>query len=165
MTAPACSQRRDVSARPAAVPSMRVRTLDATETDLAVALRGRPALVSLWATWCDACKKEMPTLVRLDAWAKDHGSLVVGVAVGESLARVSTFASEAHVSYVVFVDEDFHLADALGEKRVPTTLVVDRTGRIVESGGALDEHLVAVFRKLVDAELDTARAAPQGAAP
>jgi thiol-disulfide isomerase/thioredoxin len=131
------------------VPALAVQALDASPTDLAGALHGRPALVSLWATWCDACKKEMPALDRVDAWAKEHGSLVVGVAVGEPLAKVSSFASESHMSYLVLVDEEFRLADALGEKRVPTTLVVDENGKIVEVGGALDEHLLAAFQRVV----------------
>jgi peroxiredoxin len=135
--------------RPTAVPATRVRALDSSETELAAALRGRPALVSLWATWCDACREEMPALRRLDAWAKSRGSLVVGVAVGESLAKVTSFNAEARLPYLVLVDEEFRLSDALGEKRVPATLVVDRNGRIVFTGGAVDERSLAVFEKLV----------------
>jgi thiol-disulfide isomerase/thioredoxin len=146
----ACTPLQPKAAKPAALPSLAVRTLDSAETSLAATLHGRPALVSLWATWCDACKKEMPALDKVDAWAKDHDSLVVGVAVGEPLAKVSSFASGSRMNYLVLVDEEFRLADALGEKRVPATLVVDRNGRIVEVGGALDEHLLEVFRRLVD---------------
>jgi peroxiredoxin len=150
-----CAPRRDGA--PAAhaatsIPNARVRTLDSSETDLGLALRGRPALISLWATWCEPCRNELPALNRIDAWAKDHGALVVGVAVGEPLARISTFATEAHLSYMVLVDEDFRFADAIGEKRVPATLVVDRGGRIVYVGGAVDRRAVEVFHKLLEAQ-------------
>jgi peroxiredoxin len=93
---------------------MRVRTVDSSETDLARALGGRPALISLWATWCDACRTEMPALRRLDRWARDRDAVVVGVAVGEPVDRVTNFVAENHLPYLVLVDEDFHLADALG---------------------------------------------------
>jgi peroxiredoxin len=133
------------------MPPIRVRALDSSETQLGAALHGRPALVSLWATWCDACREEMPELNRLDAWAHDRGAVVVGVAIGEPVARIATFAAEKRMPYLVLVDEDFQLADALGEKRVPSTLVVDRRGRIVYAGGAVDARAVAALQSVVDA--------------
>jgi len=43
-------------------------------------------------------------------------------------------------------DGEFKLSDALGQRRVPATLVLDRGGRVVYSGGALDEQALAAFR-------------------
>lgn len=121
-------------------------TLDQRTTDLAAAVHGRPALVSLWATWCEACTTELDALNRLDARAKERGALVVGVAIGEPRERVAEFVATRGLNYAQLVDEDFHFADALGERRVPTTLVVDRAGRVVYVGGALDEGALAAFR-------------------
>jgi hypothetical protein len=45
------------------------------------------------------------------------------------------------------VDERFQLADALGQNRVPATVVLDRKGRIVYRGGVFDEAALAAFRK------------------
>lgn len=90
----------------------------------------------------------MPELQSLDAWAKDHGGVVLGVAVGEPVAKVRAFAGDHKVPNAVLVDEDFRLADALGEKRVPATLVIDRTGKIVFTGGSLDAKAEAAFRAL-----------------
>lgn len=120
--------------------------------ELKAAIAGKPALVSLWATWCDACAKEQPALVRIDGWAKEHGAVVVGLAVGEPLDTVTTYTAEHRLPWLVLVDEEFRFADALGEKRVPTTLVVDREGRVVYTGGAVDERSVAAFRKVVAAQ-------------
>ena len=135
-----------------ALPDLQVRTLDRREEQLRAALGGKPALVSLWATWCDACREEQPALVRIDGWARTHGGLVVGLAVGEELDKVATYANDKRLPWLVLVDEDFHFADALGEKRVPTTLVVDREGRIVYTGGAVDDRSLAAFRKVVAAD-------------
>jgi thiol-disulfide isomerase/thioredoxin len=118
-------------------------------TQLGSMLAGRPALVSLWATWCDSCRDEMPALVRLDAYARDHGAVVVGVAVGERIDHVTRFVADRKLSYAQLVDEDFHLADALGERNIPTTLVVDRAGHIVFTGRALDERALSAFRDVV----------------
>lgn len=137
------------AARPTLLPQASLRSLDATGQDLSAALAGRPALLALWATWCDACQKERPDLERLDAWSKEHGGVVVGVAVGESVDTVKSFAAEHRMPYAILVDEDFRLADALGEKRVPATLVIDKSGRIVHTAGALDAGSTSAFRALL----------------
>ncbi len=73
-------------------------------------------------------------------------AIVVGVAVGETREIVAEFTSRRGIGYDQLVDEDFRLADALGQRRVPATLVVDRAGRIVFRGGALDAAGLAAFR-------------------
>jgi thiol-disulfide isomerase/thioredoxin len=129
------------------LPPARVLTLDGAPTDLAVAIHGRAAFVNLWATWCDTCVGEIDAMKRLAAQTSGHGdALVVGVAVGETPAAVAAFARERQMGYLQLVDEDFHLADALGQRRVPATLVVDRAGRIVYWGEAMDPASIAAFR-------------------
>lgn len=141
-------------AKPAALlPATRIVTLEGTTTDLRSVLSGRVAVVSFWATWCDACVGEMDALGRLQAQARARGdAVVVGVAVGEAREKVAAFARKHALPYAQLVDEDFSLADALGEPRVPTTLVVDRNGRIVFRGGALDPAGLAAFRAALGAQ-------------
>jgi peroxiredoxin len=107
-------------------------------------------VISLWATWCEACVREIDSLERLSAQASARGdSVVVGVAVGQARDTVASFARERRLAYEQLVDEDFHLADALAEPRVPATLVVDRAERVVFRGGALDATgLAALHRAL-----------------
>jgi thiol-disulfide isomerase/thioredoxin len=129
------------------LPPTSVVTLDGAATDLSTVIRGRSAIVTLWATWCDACVAEIEPLKRLQAQAIARGdAIVVGVAIGEKREAVATFASQRGLGYAQLVDEDFRLADALGQRRVPATLVVDRAGRIVFRGGALDAAGLAAFR-------------------
>jgi peroxiredoxin len=138
---------RGRAATAALVPSVPLVTLDGTATDLPSLLRGRVAIVSLWATWCDGCAAEIDALERLHTQAAARAdAVVVGVSVGEARGRVAAFARKRRLSYAQLVDEEFHLADALGEPRVPATLVVDRDGRIVFRGGALDPASLAAFR-------------------
>lgn len=132
---------------PSPLPPTPVVSLDGTSIDLRQVLRGRVGVVSLWATWCDACIGEIDALERLQAQALTRDdAVVVGVAVGETREAVAAFARERRLPYAQFVDEAFRLADALGEQRVPATLVVDRDGRIVFRGGALDHASLAAFR-------------------
>ncbi len=152
LLAAACAP-EPASRPPALLPAAALVTLDGAPADLEETVRGRAAVISLWATWCDACSAEIPALNRLDDQADTRGALVVGVAVGEPRAKVAAFARERGLKYARFVDENFRFADGLGERRVPTTLVVDRSGRIVYRGGALDAAGLAAFRSVVDGSI------------
>jgi thiol-disulfide isomerase/thioredoxin len=132
---------------PDSLPATPLITLEGTRTDLSTFIHGRTAVIDFWATWCDTCVGEIDALKRLDTQARARpDALIVGVAVGESPETVAAFVRERGVGFAQLIDEDFRLADALGERSVPVTLVVDRAGRIVHRGHALDAAALAAFR-------------------
>jgi len=71
---------------------------------------------------------------------------VLAVAVGEKRSTVAEFVARRGLKYSQLVDEEFRLADALGQSRVPATLVIDRDGRIIYTGGTLDDSALAAMR-------------------
>ncbi len=145
-----CASVAESSAPPRLLPAESLLTMDGAPADLVAIVNGRPAVISLWATWCDACSAEIGALNRLDEQTDSRGdAVVVGIAVGEPRAKVAAFAHERGLKYARLVDEDFRLADVLGERRVPATLVVDRAGRIIYRGGALDAAGLAAFRSVL----------------
>src|SRR5262249_2921071 len=91
-----------------------------TLTDFA----GKPAVVNLWATWCQPCLKEMPSLDRLQQ-ALD-GKLVV-VAVSEDRGgakKVHEFIAETGLQKLaVYLDPKSDLGRAFGIRGLPTTIV------------------------------------------
>ena len=130
---------------------MPLKTIGGDATDLARISRGKVTLVVLWATWCEACKRELPALRRLDAHTKARGdSAVVAVAVGDAKDDVAAFAKSNGLAYEQLLDEEYALADALGERRVPTTLVLSREGKIVYRGSALDGSALAALRREIE---------------
>jgi peroxiredoxin len=134
----------------ALVPAVALSTLAGEHTEVARLADGRVALVTLWATWCEACGKEMDALNRLDAkTAAGRDAVVIGVDVGEEPDAVAAFAKRRGLRYAQLVDRDFAFADALGQRRVPTTLVVDRHGRIVFRGDALDGRSLDALRQAI----------------
>lgn len=107
---------------------------------------GKPALVTFWASWCDACAAEVEALNRLHDRAQASAAVVIGVDVGEPRDRGLSFAREHGIRYPQVFDEEMALAGALGQRRLPATIVLDRRGRVVFTGGALDAEALAAFR-------------------
>ncbi len=154
---PTVKSASSVAASQRSLPVIDLVTLDGQPTHIAQALGGRPALVSLWATWCEACATEFEPLQRLSERANSLGAVVVAVAVGEPRAKVAEFVAKHQLTYPQLVDEQFHFADSAGQKRVPATLVIDRQGRIVYSGGVLDEIALAALEKAITGTTSAAR--------
>jgi thiol-disulfide isomerase/thioredoxin len=134
---------------PTFAPKAALGTLDHGSTTLSAVLGGRPALLSLWAPWCEPCVEELPSLDRADRDARALGGVVVGIAVGEPPDKIAEFVGRRGVRLPQLVDENFAFADALGRSRVPTTVVLDAEERVVFVGGRLDAAALAAFRALL----------------
>src|SRR5690349_19418348 len=114
----------------ARIPAIPLTSLTAEKQDLAAVAAGKPALIVFWATWCTACEDEFDALNKLDDRAGAKGGLIVGVAVGEPIPTVADFVKKRGLRYRQLVDQDFAFADALGERKVPATLVINREGKV-----------------------------------
>jgi thiol-disulfide isomerase/thioredoxin len=103
---------------------------DAYEARIA-ALRGYPAVVNVWASWCGPCRFEFPHFQQA---AADYGKRVafLGIDSQDSDGAASTFLKEAPVPYPSYTDPDQGLADALGASLgKPDTAFYDRQGKLV----------------------------------
>ena len=130
----------------ATLPAVALTRADGQAESLKAALGGSVAVIDLWATWCTACEQERPKLERLHAAYGSQGLRVIGLNVGETPSVVKAYLVENHISYPIYLDPDFRMADALGEKRLPTILVVDHDGRIVQRSPTLDAETLAVIK-------------------
>jgi thiol-disulfide isomerase/thioredoxin len=103
--------------------------------------KGKPVVVNFWATWCEPCREEMPSLARLAVRWKDRGA-VLTVAVADNAKRVDDFLWEALAekqTLPVLHDREQTISRAWGARVLPTTVVLDRRHRIVLRGqGAID---------------------------
>ncbi len=145
----ACASAGPPRARAVSVPNYAVQGLNGAQSTLPAALGGSVAVIDLWATWCTACERERPKLVRLDAAYRAQGLRVIGLDVGEQPSVVGAYLARNPVPYNVYLDPDFRIADALGDNQLPTLLVVDQAGRIVRRSASLDEATLAQVKSLL----------------
>jgi cytochrome c biogenesis protein CcmG/thiol:disulfide interchange protein DsbE len=140
----------------------RVPVLDerAEPVDLVAMAAGRPMVIDLFATWCDACR---PNLPRMNDLARGgHGLLVVvGIDVGEERTLVDRWTARQGIEYPVYTDPELRFQDSMGETALPLILVVDAQGRIAHRGAGFDAETIASIRDLVE-ESATAKWELQG---
>lgn len=97
-------------------------------------LQGRVLLVNFWATSCAVCVAEMPELAALHQRWAPRGLQTLAVAMPyDPPARVAAFAEQRRLPFGVVIDLGGAVSRGLGPvEATPTTLLVDRSGRIVE---------------------------------
>ncbi len=129
---PPLSHRVTVLDAPQPAPPLRLPDLDEVEQDL-TDFRGRLVLVNFWATWCPPCRREMPSMERLQQALKDQGLTVLAVDVGEDLDTIFAFTGqlEPAPTFPLLADLDGSSAEAWGVLGLPTSFVVDPQGQIV----------------------------------
>ncbi|NVK29897.1 MAG: TlpA family protein disulfide reductase [Gammaproteobacteria bacterium] len=115
-----------------AAANFTVQTLDAQTFELD-AQRGKPVLVSFWATTCSTCIEEIPHLMELQAAYGDKGLQLLGVAMSyDDIDDVKTLVGARELNYTIIHDEAGEIASKLGPVRAtPLTLLIDPNGRIV----------------------------------
>lgn len=91
--------------------------------------RGKVVLLNFWATWCEPCRSEMPSLELLAALCANDGLVVVAVNKGETDAAIHRFMETMPISLPIARDGDGAAARAYGVHIFPTTVAVGRDGR------------------------------------
>ncbi|HEX7151738.1 MAG TPA: TlpA disulfide reductase family protein [Thermoanaerobaculia bacterium] len=94
--------------------------------------KGKVVLLNLWATWCGPCRVEIPELEKMHAEYSPRGFEVVGVTVDEYPAEaIQKFADQQKMTYPIVLDPEGKLANLFETTVIPTTVLLDRSGKIV----------------------------------
>ena len=93
--------------------------------------RGKAVLLNFWATWCAPCKLEIPWFVEFEHNYRDRNFAVVGVSMDEDGWKVvNPYIEAVKVNYPVVIGTDNVSSSLGGIESLPTTLLIDKAGRI-----------------------------------
>jgi thiol-disulfide isomerase/thioredoxin len=138
----------------APMPEYAAMYLDGSKFDLA-AKREKVVLLNVWATWCGPCRYEIPELQQLSERYSARGLEVVGVSVDESgIESVRDFVKEQKkMTYPIVLDAEGKIANLLQTSVLPTSVLVDRAGKIVWKKYGAIEQGDAELKKALEASL------------
>jgi thiol-disulfide isomerase/thioredoxin len=115
------------------VPDFTGRTLTGAPLRLA-SYRGKVVVLNFWGSWCVPCRSEAPTLAVLSEQYRSRRVSFIGDDVGDTPASALSFTREMGITYPSVNDPGYQVAQELGKvvlvNATPTTLVIDRTGRL-----------------------------------
>jgi thiol-disulfide isomerase/thioredoxin len=115
-------------------------------TNLATLAHGRVTVASLWAPWCEGCRQEEPALLRLHQLSLErHDFVLVSIAIDAKAEEVASM----QLPYPRLVDTGAFAE--VGHRRVPSTFVIDASGRTIYEGGALDRGALDALTKALHA--------------
>lgn len=112
-----------------AAPPLPTQALRPPAVDLA-ALRGKPALVDFFASWCAPCAEEAPTLRKLSVALGDRAT-VVAVDWDDAGGPARAFVRTHGWGFPVLADTSGTVGESYGLVGLPTSFVLDPQGRIV----------------------------------
>jgi thiol-disulfide isomerase/thioredoxin len=117
-------------AQPRPMPAIRFVDGDGHAMTLAD-FHGRVVLLNVWATWCVPCRKEMPALDRLQAALGAPDFQVVPLSIDrQGAAVVKPFYRDLGLKALgIYIDQTGDATQALKTVGVPTSVLIDRSGR------------------------------------
>jgi peroxiredoxin len=112
-------------------------------------LRGQPAVLVFWASWCPFCREEAPHVNQLAGEYEARGVRVLGVNVHDSQARTEWGIKDFGIRYSVARDADGNAARDYNVEGIPTVVFLDRKGAVRYVGN----HVANDYSERLDALL------------
>ena len=109
---------------PLALPALDGKTLRLED------YRGKVVLINFWATWCEPCREEMPSIARLRQAFAGRPFEVLAVNMGEGEGRIRKFLDQVPLDFPVLMDRDSAVSKAWKVRLLPMSFLVGPDGRI-----------------------------------
>jgi peroxiredoxin len=130
--------------------------------------KGKVVLLDFWATWCGPCKIEIPWFIDMERQFKDQGFAVLGVSMDEDgWSAIKPYVQNMKMNYRILLGNDDVSTAYGGLDSLPTTLLIDRQGKIasVHVGVTMGkEEFKNAIVQLLNAPHDRASAVDSGSA-
>jgi len=118
---------------PVPAPNWTLKDLSGKDVSFAE-LKGKVVVVDFWATWCAPCRVEIPGYIALQKKYESKGLVIVGISVdAQGPGVVKKFVEQQGINYrIVMANDEVQAAfgGAEGLTAIPTTFIIDRTGKI-----------------------------------
>lgn len=92
-------------------------------------MKGSVVFVNFWATWCESCIDEMPSMERMSRYFAGNPTFkIVTVLYKDDLDTALKFMKENGFTFPVYLDPDESAAKMFGITGIPETFIIDKRG-------------------------------------
>ena len=131
-------------------PAASLEDLDGNPVELLDYVRGKPALIEFWATWCELCEALQPQLDRIHAEHGDEINVVaVAVGVAQTVRRIKRHLEDHDPGYPYLFDARGGAVRAYDATTTSIVVLLDREGRVVYTGVGRDQDLIGAVARLL----------------
>jgi peroxiredoxin len=92
--------------------------------------REKVILLNFWATWCEPCREEMPSIERLWQRYRNRGLVVLAISLDVKPQLVVDFIARHRLSFPIGLDSKGEVATLYGARALPATFIIDREGAL-----------------------------------
>ncbi len=127
------------------VDTMRVRIVEAgdtapnftikTDSGKTISVKdfgGKVLVLNFWATWCEPCARETPSLVALSRKLGPQGLVVLGVSIDTDEKAYKAFIQRFGVRFETHRDPAGDISGDYGTFKIPETYIITRDGKVVK---------------------------------
>jgi cytochrome c biogenesis protein CcmG, thiol:disulfide interchange protein DsbE len=93
---------------------------------------GKVLVLNFWASWCEPCVEEAPSLNAFQQTMAGDGVVVLGVSIDTNDKRYQQFLKRFRISFPTARDPESNLSSSYGTFQIPETYIIDSTGKVRE---------------------------------
>ena len=138
--------------KPIKIKELKFKDLNLQEVDL-TSKKGNIMILNFWATWCAPCKREMPSLEKLDQKFPEIKVYPINMEPPNKL-RVRDFLKDIGVvSLNTYFDPKLDLVKLFKMRGLPTSILIDKNGdefgRVVGEIDFYSEEFINLLKKYI----------------
>ncbi len=127
-----------------------VEDLDGNAVELLDYVKGRPALLEFWATWCEVCEALQPQLDQIHESYGDRLNVVaVAVGVAQTPRRIRRHIEDHDPGYTYLYDVRGEAVRAFEAPTTSVVVILDAEGKVAYTGVGRDQDLIAAVERVV----------------
>jgi thiol-disulfide isomerase/thioredoxin len=140
---------------PPAEDPVRIHLKDMNGKNISLSdFKGKIVFLNFWTTWCLTCRIEMPSMEKLHQKLKNEDFAMMTINLQESASQVKAFFKEFKLTFTALLDSTGEVGASFGIRAIPTTYILDKTGRIIGLVSGPREWdskaAIALFENLMD---------------